>query len=96
MVFSQHSSPVHINENKLALPRFAINDEFGGMKRFYSNSKLKSINIIDLKVLKDDSNLEKFEVYLVQTKLKMKLTVILTIMQLKKNNKQKNHQSKNY
>ena len=60
--FSQHSSPIHINENKLALPRFAINDEFGGMKRFIQIVNSKALIVSDLKILKDDSNLEKFEV----------------------------------
>ncbi len=60
--FSQHSSPIHLKENKLALPRFAINDEFGGMKRFIQIVNSKALIISDLKVLIDDSNLEKFEV----------------------------------
>ena len=60
--FSQHSSPVHINENKLALPRFSINDEFGGMKRFIQIVNSKALIVSDLKVLKDNLNLEKFEV----------------------------------
>ena len=60
--FSQHSSPVHINENKFALPRFAINDEFGGMKRFIQIVNSKALIVYDLKILKDDSDLEKFEV----------------------------------
>ncbi len=60
--FSQHSSPIHINENKMALPRFAINDEFGGMKRFIQIVNSKALLVSDLKVLVDNSNLEQFEV----------------------------------
>ena len=60
--FAQHSSPVHINENKLALPRFAINDEFGSMKRFIQIVNSKALRVYDVKVIKDDSNLEKFDI----------------------------------
>ena len=60
--FSQHSSPIHINENKLTLPRFAINDEYGGMKRFIQVVNSKALIVSDLKVLIDDSNLEKFDI----------------------------------
>ncbi len=60
--FSQHSSPIHINENKLALPRFAINDEFGDIKRFIQIVNSRALIISELKVLKNDLNLEKFEI----------------------------------
>ena len=60
--FSQHSSPIHINENRLALPRFAINDEFGNMKRFIQIVNSKALIISNLKILKDNSNLATFEV----------------------------------
>ena len=60
--FSQHSSPIHINENKLALPRFAINDEFGKMKRFSQIVNSKALIVSNLKILKDNSNLATFEV----------------------------------
>ena len=60
--FAQHSSPVHLNENKLALPRFAINDEFGNMDRFIQIVNSKALIVYDLKVIKDNSNLEKFEI----------------------------------
>ena len=82
--FSQHSSPIHINENKLALPRFAINDEFGGMKRFIQIVNSKALIVSDLKVLKDDSNLEKFEVSFSTNKIEMQLTVTLIIMRVLK------------
>ena len=60
--FSQHSSPIHLKENKLALPRFAINDEFGGMKRFIQIVNSKALLVSDFKVLIENSNLEKLEV----------------------------------
>ena len=60
--FSQHSSPIHINENKLALPRFAINDEFGEMKRFSQIVNSKALIVSNLKILKDNSNLATFQV----------------------------------
>ena len=34
LAFSQHSSPIHISHNKLKLARFALNDEYGDLKRF--------------------------------------------------------------
>ena len=60
--FAQHSSPVHVNENKMELPRFAINDEFGNMDRFIQIVNSKALIVYDVKVIKDDSNLEKFEI----------------------------------
>ena len=60
--FAQHSSPVHVNENRLALPRFAINDEFGSMKRFIQIVNSKALIAYDVKVIKYGSNLEKFEI----------------------------------
>ena len=54
--FAQHSSPVHVNENKLALPRFAINDEFGNMKRFIQIVNSRALVVYDEKVIKDESN----------------------------------------
>ena len=60
--FAQHSSPVHVNENRMELPRFAINDEFGNMDRFIQIVNSKALIVYDVKVIKDDSNLEKFEI----------------------------------
>ena len=60
--FSQHSSPIHINENKLALPRFAINDEFGKMNRFSQIVNSKALIVSNLKIIKDNSNLATFQV----------------------------------
>ncbi len=71
--FSQHSSPIHINENKFALPRFAINDEFGGMKRFAQIVNSKALILSDLKVLKDDLNLEEFEILFSTDKIENKI-----------------------
>ena len=34
LAFSQHSSPIHISHNRLRLARFALNDEYGKLKRF--------------------------------------------------------------
>ena len=71
--FSQHSSPIHINENKFALPRFAINDEFGGIKRFIQIVNSKALILSDLKVLKEDSSLEKFEILFSTDKIENKI-----------------------
>ena len=67
--FSQHSSPIHINENRLALPRFAINDEFGNMKRFIQIVNSKALIVSNLKILKDNSNLATFEVSFTTNKI---------------------------
>ena len=71
--FSQHSSPIHINENKLALPRFAINDEFGGIKRFIQIVNSKALIVSDLKVLKDDLNLKELEISFSTNKIENKI-----------------------
>ena len=71
--FSQHSSPIHISENKLALPRFAINDEFGSIKRFIQIVNSKALVVSDLKVLKDDSNLEEFQISFSTNKIENKI-----------------------
>ena len=71
--FSQHSSPIHINEHKLALPRFAINDEFGSIKRFIQIVNSKALVVSDLKVLKDDSNLEEFQISFSTNKIENKV-----------------------
>ena len=34
IAFSQHSAPIHLDQNKYRLPRYALNDEFGSLKRF--------------------------------------------------------------
>ncbi|MAZ46095.1 MAG: hypothetical protein CMM98_00750 [Rickettsiales bacterium] len=60
--FAQHSSPIHISENKLALPRFAINDEFGKINRFIEIVNSKALVVSDVKVLKNDINLEELEI----------------------------------
>jgi peptidoglycan/xylan/chitin deacetylase (PgdA/CDA1 family) len=55
--FSQHSSPIHYNENKFNLPRFAINDEFGNIKRFKQIVNSKPLIFSNLKILDKDSKL---------------------------------------
>jgi peptidoglycan/xylan/chitin deacetylase (PgdA/CDA1 family) len=52
LAFSQHSSPIHLKENTLRLPRFAINEEYGSLDRFklIINSKPlipKDISLLD-------------------------------------------------
>ena len=32
IAFSQHSAPIHLEQNKYRLPRYALNDEFGSLK----------------------------------------------------------------
>ena len=62
LAFSQHSSPISINENKYKLPRFSINDEFGKIERFKQIVRAKPFEFSDLKVSQRnlDSGLLKF------------------------------------
>ena len=62
IAFSQHSSPLHIDENKFNLPRFAINDEFGTMKRFKQIVNSKPLIIEDLRILKKNIALGELEI----------------------------------
>tara|TARA_B100001248_G_scaffold260020_1_gene247266 strand:- start:331 stop:1341 length:1011 start_codon:yes stop_codon:yes gene_type:complete len=45
IAFSQHSAPIHLNQNKYRLPRYALNDEFGSLKRFEMILKTKPLEI---------------------------------------------------
>ncbi len=45
IAFSQHSAPIHLNQNKYRLPRYALNDEFGTLKRFKMILKTKPLQI---------------------------------------------------
>ena len=47
IAFSQHSAPIHFNQNKYRLPRYALNDEFGSLKRFKMILKTKPLKIYD-------------------------------------------------
>jgi len=47
IAFSQHSSLVHRGELKFRLPRFSLNDEYGGMKRFKTIIKAKPLVIFN-------------------------------------------------
>ena len=96
--FAQHSSPVHINENRLALPRFAINDEFGNIKRFIQIVNSKALKVYDVKVIKDDSNLEKFEISFSTNKNENAINCYInnSAVVKKKNYKQKNYKFKNF
>jgi peptidoglycan/xylan/chitin deacetylase (PgdA/CDA1 family) len=62
IAFSQHSSPLHIGENRFNLPRFSINDEFGGMVRFKQIVNSKPLLIEDLKILKKNIATGEFEI----------------------------------
>ena len=45
IAFSQHSSPIHLDQNIFRLPRYALNDEFGNLKRFKMILKTKPLEI---------------------------------------------------
>ena len=45
IAFSQHSAPIHLNQNIFRLPRYALNDEFGNLKRFKMILKTKPLEI---------------------------------------------------
>ena len=47
IAFSQHSAPIHIDQNKYRLPRYALNDEFGSLKRFKMIIKTKPLEIFE-------------------------------------------------
>ncbi|GIR25455.1 MAG: polysaccharide deacetylase [Alphaproteobacteria bacterium] len=60
IAFSQHSAPIHFNQNIYRLPRYALNDEFGSLKRFKMILKTKPLEIFQSSF--DDSiiNTDKF------------------------------------
>ena len=45
IAFSQHSAPIHLDQNIFRLPRYALNDEFGNLKRFKMILKTKPLEI---------------------------------------------------
>ena len=47
IAFSQHSAPIHLEQNKYRLPRYALNDEFGSLKRFKMIIKTKPLEIFE-------------------------------------------------
>ena len=47
IAFSQHSAPIHIDQNKYRLPRYALNDEFGNLKRFKMIIQTKPLEIFE-------------------------------------------------
>tara|TARA_B100000886_G_scaffold205180_1_gene141700 strand:- start:186 stop:1196 length:1011 start_codon:yes stop_codon:yes gene_type:complete len=47
IAFSQYSAPIHIGQNKYRLPRYALNDEFGNLKRFKMIIKTKPLEIFE-------------------------------------------------
>ena len=47
IAFSQHSAPIHIDQNKYRLPRYALNDEFGGLKRFKMIIQTRPLEIFE-------------------------------------------------
>lgn len=47
IAFSQHSAPVHKNQNKYRLPRYSLNDEYGNLKRFKKILKSKPLEIYE-------------------------------------------------
>ena len=47
IAFSQHSAPIHIDQNKYRLPRYALNDEFGSLKRFKMIIQTKPLEIFE-------------------------------------------------
>ncbi len=61
LAFSQHSSPISIDENKYKLPRFSINDEFGKIERFKQIVRAKPFKFSDLTVSQKNLDLGLFE-----------------------------------
>ncbi len=61
IAFSQHSAPIHLSQNKYRLPRYALNDEFGSLKRFKMIIQTKPLEIFESSF--DDSivNAEKLD-----------------------------------
>jgi len=55
--FAQHSSPIHLTENKLRLPRFSLNNEYGNLKRFRTIVKAQPLMAEDILPL--DTKLDK-------------------------------------
>ncbi len=47
IAFSQHSAPIHLDQNKYRLPRYALNDEFGNLKRFKMIIQTKPLKIFE-------------------------------------------------
>ena len=47
IAFSQYSAPIHIGQNKYRLPRYALNDEFGNLKRFKMIIQTKPLEIFE-------------------------------------------------
>ena len=47
IAFSQHSAPIQLDQNKYRLPRYALNEEFGGLKRFKMIVKTKPLEIFE-------------------------------------------------
>ena len=47
IAFSQHSAPIHLDQNKYRLPRYALNDEFGGLKRFKMIIQTRPLEIFE-------------------------------------------------
>ena len=47
IAFSQHSAPIHLNQNIYRLPRYALNDEFGSLKRFKMIIQTKPLEIFE-------------------------------------------------
>ena len=63
----------NLNWLKKKLNRFAINDEFGGIKRFIQIVNSKALIVSDLKVLKDDLNLKELEISFSTNKIENKI-----------------------
>ncbi len=47
IAFSQHSAPIHLDQNKYRLPRYALNDEFGSLQRFKMIIQTKPLEIFE-------------------------------------------------
>ena len=47
IAFSQHSAPIHLDQNKYRLPRYSLNDEFGSLKRFKMIIQTKPLEIFE-------------------------------------------------
>ena len=47
IAFSQHSAPIYLDQNKYRLPRYALNDEFGSLKRFKMIIQTKPLEIFE-------------------------------------------------
>jgi len=60
--FSQHSSPIHFDENKFNLPRFSINDEYGELKRFKQIVNVKPLNFSFFEIKKKQEHNSTLEI----------------------------------